>query len=213
VKSGELGARFNGLDNRLSGSVAVFDARYNDYQINQFAVIGGRTIIRLTNAAAARSRGVEIAARLAPVPALTVSGNLSLLRATFGSFAGGGAAGADASGNRLPLAPKVSGNLRLAYRPALGGGLRPLEAVVAYRYRGGVFAGQENTADQIVPENAVVDVALTWRATSTGVEAAVWIDNAFDDRTVINRGRDFLGTQGASYNEPRRFGVTLSARL
>jgi iron complex outermembrane receptor protein len=212
VKSHELGARLAGLDNRLSGSVAIFDARYEDYQVNQFSVIGGRTIIRLTNAAAARSRGVEMSARLAPAPALTVSGNLSLLHATFGSFAGGGALGADATGNRLTLAPKVSGTLRVAYRPAWGGH-RPLEAAIAYRYRGGLFAGQENTADQIVPKNAVVDASLTWTAPSNGLSAVLWLDNAFDDRSVINRGRDFLGTQGASYNEPRRFGLTVSARL
>jgi len=212
VKSLELGGRFVGLDNRLSGSIAVFDARYDDYQVNQFSIVNGRTVIRLANAAVARSRGVEMAARVAPVPALTVSGNLSLLRATFGSFAGGGAAGADATGNRLGLAPKVSGSLRIAYRPALAG-RRPLEAAVAYRYRGDVFAGQENTADQVVPENAVVDAALTWTSPSAGVAASLWVDNAFDDRSVINRGRDFLGTQGASYNEPRRVGLTVSARL
>ncbi len=212
VKSYELGGRFASLDNRFSGSVAVFNARYDDYQVNQYAVVNGRAVIRLTNAAAARSRGVELAARAAPVPALTLSGNLSLLRATFGSFAGGGAAGADASGNRLGLAPKVSGSLRLAYRPALDG-RRPLEAAVAYRYRGNVFAGQENTPDQRVPANSVLDAALTWTAPSSGLAATVWVDNALDDRTVINRGRDFLGTQGASYNEPRRIGVTLSARL
>lgn len=213
VESLELGGRFTALDNRLSGNVAVFDARYDDYQVNQILVIDGRTIIRLANAAVARSRGVEMAARLAPIPALTVSGNLSLLRATFGSFAGGGAAGSDATGNRLALAPKVSGNLRLSYHPALGDGRRPLEAAIAYRYRGGVYAGQENTADQRVPHHAVVDAALTWTAGATGVAAVLWIDNAFNDRTVVNLGRDFLGTLGASYNEPRRVGVTVSARL
>lgn len=212
VKSFEIGGRFSGWDNRLSGSVAVFDARYDDYQVNQISVIGDRTIIRLTNAAIARSRGVEMAARLAPVPSLTLSGNLSLLRATFDSFAGGGAAGADATGNRLALAPKTAGSVRLAYRPAIEGG-RPLEAAVAYRYRGGVFAGQENTDDQVVPENPVMDASLTWTAPSTGVTAVLWIDNVFDDRSVINRGRDILGTQGVSYYEPRRLGVTLSARL
>jgi iron complex outermembrane receptor protein len=213
VESLEFGGRFAGWNDRLSGSVAVFEARYEDYQVNQFSVVGGRTVIRLTNAAEAKSRGIEMAARLAPVPALTVSGNLSLLRATFGSFAGGGAAGADATGNRLALAPKTSGSLRLAYHPALGGGRRPLEATIAYRYRGGVFAGQENTPDQIVPKNTVVDAALTWTAPSSGMTASLWVDNAFDDRSVINRGRDFLGTQGVIYNEPRRVGVTLSAQL
>jgi iron complex outermembrane receptor protein len=213
VKSLEVGGRFSGLGNRLSGNIAIFDARYDDYQVNQFSVIDGRTIIRLTNAAVARSRGVEMAGRLAPVPAVVVSGNLSLLRATFGSFAGGGAAGADATGNRLALAPKISGSLRFAYRPALGGGGRPLEAAVAYRYRGGVFAGQENTADQIVPKNAVMDASLAWTAPSIGVTTVLWVDNAFNDRSLNNRGRDFLGTQGASYNEPRRFGVTVSARI
>ncbi len=212
VKSLEAGARFASLSNRFSGTVTVFEARYDDYQVNQFLIAGGRTLIRLTNAAVARSRGVEMGARLAPIPAVTVSGNLSLLHAAFGSFAGGGAAGADASGNRLALAPKVSGSLRLAYRPALSGH-RPLEATVAYRYRGGVFAGQENTADQIVPKNAVVDAALTWTTPIAGTTASLWVDNAFNDRSVINRGRDFLGTQGASFNEPRRYGVTVSARL
>lgn len=212
VESVELGGRFAGPGNRLSGSLAVFDARYDDYQVNQFAIVAGRATIRLTNAAVARSRGVEMAARLAPVPAVTVSGNVSLLRATFGDFVGGGALGADATGNRLALAPKVSGNLRLAYRPALSG-QRPMEAAVAYRYRGGVFAGQENTPDQVVPSNRMVDASLTWTAPSNGLTTAVWVDNAFDNRSVINRGRDFLGTQGASYNEPRRFGVTVSARL
>jgi iron complex outermembrane receptor protein len=212
VKSFELGGRFASPGNRLTGSLAVFDARYDDYQVNQFSIINGRTVIRLTNAAVARSRGVEMAARVAPIPALTVSGNLSLLRAKFGSFVGGGAAGADATGNRLGLAPKVSGSLRVAYRPALAG-RRPLEAAVDYRYRGDVFAGQENTPAQVVPENAVVDAALTWTSPSAGMVASLWVDNALDDRSVTNRGRDFLGTQGANYNEPRRFGVTLSARF
>ena len=212
VESLEAGTRFATPGKRVSGSLAVFGSNYGDYQVNQFSTIGGRTVIRLTNAASARTRGVEFSGRLAPAPALVVSGNLSLLRARFGSFAGGGEAGADASGNRLAFAPRTSGALRVAYRPRLGEG-RPLEAAVSYRYRSWVFSGQENTADQRTPRASIVDGSLIWRPASRGWSAELWVDNLFNDRAVANRARDFLGTQTVVRTEPRRIGLTLSAAI
>lgn len=212
VDSLEAGARFATSDKRFSGNLAVFGSDYSDYQVNQFAAVGGRTVIRLTNAASARTRGVEFSGRLAPAPGLIVSGNLSLLRARFGSFAGGGAAGADASGNRLAFAPRTSGALRVAYRPQLGEG-RPLEAAVSYRYRSWVFAGQENTADQRASRASIVDGSLIWRPGKSGISAELWVENLFNDRAIANRARDFLGTQTVVRTEPRRFGITLSAAI
>jgi iron complex outermembrane receptor protein len=213
VKSLELGTHFSGLQQRLVGSFAAFTSTYDDYQVNQFSVIDGRTVIRLTNAAVAKTRGVELAARLTASRAVSLDGNLSLLDAKFGAFTGGGAAGADASGNRLMLAPKVAGNVRLAFRPAVADGRRPLEAAVAYRYRAAVFAGQENTADERIPSLSMVDCTLTWTARESDLRATLWVENALDNRAVLNRARDFLGTQTASYAEPRRFGFTISARI
>jgi len=212
VDSLEAGARFSTSDKRFSGNLAIFGSDYRDYQVNQFAAIGGRTVIRLTNAASARTRGAEFSGRFAPIPALVVSGNLSVLRARFGSFAGGGLGGADASGNRLAFAPGTSGALRVAYRPQLGEG-RPLEAALSYRYRSWLFAGQENTADQRTPRASVLDGSLIWRPGKGGLSAELWVENLFNDRAIANRARDFLGTQTVVRTEPRRLGFTLSAAI
>lgn len=213
VTSEELGARFVSPEQRLSASLTVFAATYHDYQVNQFSAVDGRTVIRLTNAAVARANGVEIAARVAPAHFLVVSGNLNLLDAVFGDFARGGANGVDASGNRLQQAPKVSGAVNMAFRPpltVLDGGL---EATLSYRYRSRTFAGQENTPDQEIARHATLDGSMAWCPRDGRFSTVFWVENLTNDRAMLNRARDFLGTQTAAYAEPRRFGVTLAARL
>jgi iron complex outermembrane receptor protein len=117
MRSWEAGVKFNTLDNRLSGSLAVFDYKVKDLQVALVSADGAGQSIE--NAASAKGQGVEAELRFQVSPQLRLSGGVSYLDAKFVSYpnapifvlgpTGVVASFADLSGTRLPRAPKWSG--------------------------------------------------------------------------------------------------------
>ncbi len=127
VDSYELGLKSTFLDGRLQLNAAAFIADYEDYQVNQFFDLGfdeatgaQLTSIRITNAAAVDTKGLELEVTFNATANLTLNGSLGLLDATFADFPGGtseevpDASGnpvkvsINAKGNDLPLAPSIN---------------------------------------------------------------------------------------------------------
>ncbi|HWM26852.1 MAG TPA: TonB-dependent receptor, partial [Woeseiaceae bacterium] len=109
VDSYELGLKGSYLEGRLLMNLAAFIANYDDYQVNQFVDLGGgRTSIRINNAAKVETSGFEAETTLRVTEDFTLQASLGLLNAEFESFPAGGTAGADVSGNKLPNAPETS---------------------------------------------------------------------------------------------------------
>ncbi|MDH4284641.1 MAG: TonB-dependent receptor, partial [Gallionellaceae bacterium] len=125
VGSYELGIKGAALDRRLSYSFAAFHSTFRDYQVFQFINLGGGvTEMRLRNAARVETNGAEASMRLQATHSLNIGGNVGIQKATFKSFPGGLTGGGDATGKRLPDAPKLTSSITANYSlpaPSLGG--------------------------------------------------------------------------------------------
>ncbi len=206
VDSYELGLKGDFLDGRLNLNIAAFLADYDNYQVNQFVDLGGgSTSIRITNAASVRTKGLEAEFRFNATDNLDFQGSFGLLSAEFQSFPGGGTAGADASGNRLPNAPEFTASLASIYQrdlPALNSTLM-LRADVTHT--GGFFTtvNEEKTtqlqAGATVPFGYIDDLTLLngrigLLPNNEKFEIYLWGRNLADEDGVDDTFRDFFGT-------------------
>lgn len=212
VRSYELGLKSAWLDARLRVNVAAFLAEYRDFQTNQFVeVANGRTVLFLTNAAEASTHGAEISIEARPIPSLRMSLDAAYLDAEFDSFPRGGIAASDASGNRLPYAPRVSGAIRTSYTLPLQLAGGRFSLLGQYAYRSESFSGQENSPDQRLDSYDLFSARLGWTRDGGAFGITLWGENLSDELYLTNRVRDFIGTQAVSFGEPRTYGVEIKA--
>ncbi len=130
VTSYEFGFKTSILDDRLSINTAIFDASYDNYQVNQFFSLGinngvETTSIRIRNAASVSTRGLEFEAVFKVNDDLTINGSFGTLDATFDRFPNGAsprdpitgvkAPVEDADGNKLPGAADLNASFGIQY--------------------------------------------------------------------------------------------------
>jgi iron complex outermembrane recepter protein len=106
------------LDGKMIFNAAVYYAKYNDFQANNFDVLNGVVITRLTNAGQISTKGFEIDMLARPVDNLTISAGVAYTDAQIEKFrdAAGNITNAR-KGERLALAPawKFSGGIDYKY--------------------------------------------------------------------------------------------------
>ncbi|WP_417319728.1 TonB-dependent receptor [Emcibacter sp.] len=221
VNSYEIGFKSALLDNRLIVNLSAFLANYDDYQVNQFIDIGGGfTSISIRNAAKVETKGIEAEVTWRPLDGLELQGALGLLDATFDSFPGGGAGGADVSGNDLIRAPEITFAASAQYETPLTG----LEARLLLRaevtHTGSFYTTEDNFSTATLADMSVVPFgeveALTLVNARAGLlsenetwEIYAWVRNLFDQQQSIDSTRDFFGTIVSTPNDPRIYGVEL----
>ncbi len=225
VDSFEVGMKGNFVDGRLRLNLAAFLANYDDYQVNQFVDLGGgRTSIRITNAAKVKTQGLEAEFQLQATDNLEVQGSVGVLSAKFDSFIGGGTAGADATGNKLPNAPEFTASLATVYThdlPSLNSSLL-IRADVTHT--GGFFTGVNEEKTTQLAGGATVPFgfidSLTQINGRIGIlpnnekfEFYVWGRNLNDADGLEDSGRDFFGTITSKPNIGRTYGVGVVANF
>ena len=218
----EAGVKGDLWDRRLSFGMAAFWTEFDDFQVDQFRDLGGGKIaIVIGNAAKVRTRGMELEASLRPIQGLTLNAGLGVLDATFLEFPGGGAQGADVSGNRIPGASRYQATLSADYVWPVGDDLE-IMLHADYSFRSGYFTGVDNLRSRtllggtVIPYGHVddtqgVNVRATLAKADRGWEVALWSRNLFDENVVVGYGSDFFGTQTREWSPPRTWGVEVSA--
>jgi iron complex outermembrane receptor protein len=213
-RSYEIGLKAALWGDRARIDATAFVTDFRDYQTNKLiAYPGGVNVIELTNASSARSSGVELSADVQPTSFLRLTLNAGTLDARFGRFPGGGAAGADASGNRLPYAPRFSARVGIDLIPPLDPRYGRLDLFLNGRHNSYMITGQENLAPESVPAFDVLDAPLARRPPNGRFEIALWSRNLTDARYLTNAVRDFFGTLTVTHGDPRTYGLELSGRF
>ncbi len=221
VDSFEIGLKGTYLDGRLQLNLAAFIANYDDYQVNQFVDLGGgRTSIRIDNAAKVETSGLEAEANWAVTDDFTLRASLGLLDAKFDRFPAGGTEGADASGNDLPNAPDTTASLGgIFYNdlPSFGATLL-LRADV--NYASDFFSGANNDTEipyesafpgmipyGQLPERTEVNARIGLMSHSDTWEVYLWGRNLTDETDPQDELRDFFGTVAKLPGIPRTYGI------
>ena len=221
VDSFELGLKGSYMDGRFLLNLSAFIANYDDYQVNQFVDLGGgRTSIRINNAAKVETSGVEAEATFTVSQNLTLQGSIGILDAVFDSFPGGGTGGSDASGNNLPEAPELSYALGAIYYHDVSSLNSSLlfrvdvthkderyttannDTQVPYNsaYPGMIEFGQLEARTDLNARIGLLSDNDTW-------QVSIWGRNLTDEDQAQDELRDFFGTIARLPSMPRTYGM------
>jgi len=200
VKSYEIGAKTEWLDNTLRLNASAFYYDYSDLQVSVFANLGNITTTFTTNAAEATVQGLELELQARPVANLDLAAAISYLDATYDSFVtpygtctvANAAADArcagrpglprliDASGNRLNNAPEIKATLSAGYGIDLASGGRvSLFAQVAHQGR--VYFLPANTDVMSQKAYTLVDARVSYTAEGGALELSAFGRNLGDE--------------------------------
>lgn len=173
-------------------------------------------LVAIVNVPKSRVYGAEIAASVAPVDGLTVSGALTYIDTKITRFTGYDVTGAltDLSGERFNLAPKWSGSMDANYSvpldetttASIGGGL-------TYRSKTSGVIGAAGPFADLYDINAYTTVDLqAGIESSNGWLARLWGRNIFNTYywTNVNRVSDTIVRPAAM---PATYGVTVGYKF
>jgi iron complex outermembrane receptor protein len=124
VNSYEGGLKTSFLDGRAIINLAVFSAKYKNYQANNPDIVAGQVVSRLTNAGSISTKGAELDFLLRPADSFTISGGLAYTDAQVDNFllpVGAPASALIATGTPLANAPKWKTTLGVQYDWETGG--------------------------------------------------------------------------------------------
>lgn len=209
VDSVEVGLKGQSEDHRWQYDVTLFQQRYHDFQVFQFADLGtGQTVLQLRNAAQAETRGFESSFRGLIGSSWHLSGTFSFLDARFTDFPSGSNAG-NAAGQRLPDAPRFSARAAVDYTlnaPSLNG---KFNFFIEDAYQTKTYSGLSN--DQVTSElesRHLINAQVKFITNDQHWELGLWARNLLDKNYAKARGRDFFSNRITLYGDPRFFGVT-----
>jgi iron complex outermembrane receptor protein len=213
LTSYEAGLKSTLLSKRLVFNADLFRYDYKDLQVNQLvANPGSVSTIQASNAAKARSQGIELELQAIPVEGLTLTAGYGYADSKYLSFPGATAAGADYSGNRMQFAPKHSLDLSGEYEFPVGA-LGTMYARVEYQYRSDAFGTPSNALNQLLDPVKLVNGRIGLR-TEKGWEIAVWGKNLSNNNYATNiTPNPFLASTSHALGPPRTFGADATLRF
>jgi iron complex outermembrane receptor protein len=234
----EIGLKNMLFDRQLRLNLSAF---YYDYTGLQIAVANSAAVRTTFNAASAKVKGFEAEFLFAPrtLTGFTLSGNLSLLDATYSDFLlpvanrpsciGGifipATSMCDLTGKSLPRAPKFSTTVFANYEADIGiGTLTPQikmthTSQLYYTEQNDPFAGKEATTE--------FDAQLSFKPKDTSLTVTAWVRNLTDQRYIYNArqanirasnipnspfNQNIVGEYGLP-NPPRTYGIEMSYKF
>lgn len=214
IKSYEAGFKSELLNRTLRLNASAFWYDYTDFQLTQVVGIAGR----ITNAASARVKGVEVEANWSPVEHWSLNANASILDAKFLDFISidslNPSRGAqNVRGNHLPNAPKFSGGLGAQYMTgARDWGQLTVRGDVAYRSK--LYFREFNDPAERQSAYAVVDANIVWDAPNDVYSVRLFATNLFNKGYYTAMlAVDGFGSRDGSFGAPRQIGAELKARF
>ncbi|MDF8334351.1 TonB-dependent receptor [Novosphingobium cyanobacteriorum] len=205
----EVGVKTDLLDRRLRFNASAFYYDYRDLQVFVFDLSGPVPVQRKLNAGNARIYGLEAEVTARPVRNLELFSAFTLMDSKYKTFTALG--GASLAGNRLVNAPAfaASGGVRLTVPLANGSEVR---ANVDGTYTSPIFLYPDNATATKVKGYGLLNARLAWSAPGGRYDIAVFGKNLTKTR-YITAIFPVITQDQVNYNEPRTYGVQLSAHF
>ncbi|MBL4802538.1 MAG: TonB-dependent receptor [Emcibacter sp.] len=225
VDSFEIGFKGSFMDNRIKLNMAGFISNYDNYQVNQFVDLGGgRTSIRITNAAKVNTKGIEVEATWHATEDFTFNGSFGILDAVFDEFLEGGAGGSDVSGNRLPNATTFNAAFSAQYYHEIDALDANLLLRLDLTHRSGYYTTVNNdtvadfrstspyyqvatTPFDYIESITMINARIGLISNEAGWELYLWGRNLTNQKKYVDDLRDFFGTIARYPNKPRTYGI------
>ena len=217
VTNYEIGAKTNWLDRRIELNIAAFSMNYEDMQVRTTDLTTAVPTMRLSNAAEASTKGLEVEFKARVSESLLISGGVGYTDAQFDDYQGHRdsrtRAFVDVSGMDIPLAPNLTVNMIASHTIQIAGGT--LITRLDYSFTDSRYSnsGVNNTDDYLLPTRDLVNARMSYSPSGSDWNAALWIRNATDyDGKTFSSFRPVPPPSGvvvAKYQEPRSYGVSL----
>jgi iron complex outermembrane recepter protein len=221
AKSYEAGAKFSFPAVRGFLNIAVFSTDYTNLQKSSLDINTATFVV--SNAAGARTRGIEVDAAFAPADWLRVSVAGAYLDAKYTDYPNGpcrftapaGCTQQDRTGDRLQNAPEFTGNIVIDVNRPLGGNLRLLGNWITN------YQSRINFQDTLDPREeqegfTKTDVRVALAHDVQRWELGLLVRNLFDRRTsglIFNVFPVGVGPNDRAHMPDPRRSVTVQARV
>jgi len=219
VEAFEVGVKQALFAGRVILNLNAFHSDLSGLQANVYPLNGAKSY--LTNVGDIRARGVEYEVAWRPNRQWEFTTNGSYNDVEYSSYTNapcpiGKAAPCELTGEPVYQAPKWVANATVRYETELANGWRPY-GLVQFTYRSGVFGTVDNADYARIPGYSLVNARVGARI-SERYEAAVWVNNLFDETYFQNMGtRSIPGAGpfgvGGQLGTPRTVGATLRAEF
>ena len=207
VDTYEVGTKGQMLGGRVRYDLSVYDSTFKNFQVFQFVNLGSTSVLQLSNAAGAQSKGLDGSLTWRATKQLDLGVNFGVVHATFTSFAGCTAT-QSCTGNQLPYAPKFTSALTANYGLPVASLNGKLNFYGEYSYRAKSFSDPVNdSVTQSLPSRELVNARVAFSPNDSHWDFNLWAHNVFNQDTVTLRGQDFLGTYIVKRMEPRMVGI------
>ena len=172
----EVGLKSEPFGGKAHFNVALFQSDFTDLQVSQLLA----NAFQLTNAGAARIRGVEAEFIAEPVKGLEVRANAGYLDPTFRKFDSCGV-GLSCAGSMLPFVAKWTLSAGAGYRQQIGAN-ETLHYRVDWSYKSHTFAEATNAAPGRVAGYGIVNARVALGLAGGRYEIGLWAKNLLDKR-------------------------------
>jgi iron complex outermembrane recepter protein len=214
VKATEIGIKTTLLNRRLLLNASVFDQIYTDLQAQSFNQT--LQIFVTQNAGKSRSRGADLEIQARPDEHWTLGATAVWLDAKFTSFPNAQCytgqpvqnpvGTCDASGQRLPNAPKFAFNVSANYQHGVGKAMNASYGVNLY-HRGAVNFGIGGDPGMAAPAATLLGADVSLSSAASDWRVSLYCRNCLDKRVVTGISPDALdAAQGGVASYLQQFG-------
>lgn len=211
IESFEIGAKWQGFNNRVRLNAAAFISEYDNIQIQLFETGGGPLT---QNAGVADILGLEAEVTFVATDNLLLSAGFGYIDAEYDELNLPTTTVAQAINLDTALAntPETTANVSAEYTHTVDWGQLVLRG--DYSYTDDVFNDAQNSPFLFQNSYHLFNASLTFTTSDDLWDLMVFGTNLTDERIITSGDSNFgLGFHEANYNRPREFGVTIRRRF
>jgi iron complex outermembrane receptor protein len=212
IRAIQAGLKSRFLDNRAQLNMELFHYNYYGYQTSFFAATSDGVLIgATTNSQKARLYGGELESTFLLTPQDQLSVAVTGLNATYTEFVIP-ANGSNLSGTPLQNAPKWTFNGDYSHTLKLEGGASLVPHATAH-WEAAQWVDYRHSPGSLTPAHWRVAADLTFNSRDDKYHASAYVDNLFNDATLLVANAGLGPYQLAEPYPPRTYGVRLTANF